>query len=82
MTKGDFAALNERQESEGKKRFANPLCYDRQTFINRALSSSYSLIESDPGYEAYLAEIGDLFDQNALEGKIVLPQESVAYFKG
>ena len=65
-----------------EKRFPNPLCYDRQTFINRALSSSYSLIESDPGYEAYLAEIGDLFDQNALEGKIVLPQESVAYFKG
>ena len=65
-----------------EKRFVNPLCYDRQTFINRALSSSYSLIESDPGYEAYLAEIGDLFDQNALEGKIVLPQESVAYFKG
>ena len=65
-----------------EKRFPNPLCYDRQTFINRALSSSYSLVESDPGYEAYLAEIGDLFDQNALEGKIVLPQESVAYFKG
>ena len=81
----DQENLIKRDFFDGKlqeKRFANPLCYDRQTFINRALSSSYSLIESDPGYEAYLAEIGDLFDQNALEGKIVLPQESVAYFKG
>ena len=81
----DQENLIKRDFFDGKlqeKRFVNPLCYDRQTFINRALSSSYSLIESDPGYEAYLAEIGDLFDQNALEGKIVLPQESVAYFKG
>ena len=65
-----------------ERRFPNPLSYDRQTFINRALSGSYSLIETDPGYEAYLAELGDLFDQQAIDGKIVLPQDSVAYFKG
>ena len=65
-----------------EKHFANPLSYDRQTFINRALSGSYSLIETDPGFEAYLAELGELFDQHAVDGKIVLPQDSVAYFKG
>ena len=65
-----------------EKHFANPLSYDRQTFINRALSGSYSLIETDPGFEAYLAELGELFDQHAIDGKIVLPQDSVAYFKG
>lgn len=65
-----------------EKHFPNPLSYDRQTFINRALSSSYSLIEGDPDYEAYLAELGDLFDEHAVEGKILLPQESVAFFKG
>ena len=64
-----------------EKHFANPLSYDRQTFINRALSGSYSLIETDPGFEAYLAELGELFDQHAVDGKIVLPQDSVAYFK-
>ena len=65
-----------------ERRFSNPLSYDRQTFINRALSGSYSLIEKDTGYEAYLAELGELFDQHAVDGKIVLPQDSVAYFKG
>jgi len=65
-----------------EQRFANPLSYDRQTFIDRALSSSYSLIETDPNFEAYLAEIGELFDQHAVDGKIVLPQDSVAYFRG
>nr|HPR35454.1 hypothetical protein [Anaerolineaceae bacterium] len=58
------------------------LSYDRQTFVNRALSSSYSLIETDPEFEAYLTELGELFDQYAVDGKIVLPQDSVAYFKG
>lgn len=65
-----------------ERHFPNPLNYDRQTFINRALSGSYSLIETDPGFEAYLAELGDLFDQHAVDGRIVLPQDSVAYFKG
>ena len=65
-----------------ERRFPNPLSYDRQTFINRALSSSYSLIETDPEFEAYLIELGELFDQFAVEGKIMLPQDSVVYFKG
>jgi ubiquinone/menaquinone biosynthesis C-methylase UbiE len=64
-----------------ERHFPNPLSYDRHTFINRALSGSYSLIETDPGFEAYLAELGDLFDQHAVDGRIVLPQDSVAYFK-
>ncbi len=65
-----------------ERRFSNPLIYDRQTFINRALSASYSLMAKDPEYQDYLAELGDLFDQHAVDGKIVLPQDSVAYFKG
>jgi SAM-dependent methyltransferase len=65
-----------------ERRFPNPLIYDRQTFVNRALSASYSLIETDAEFEAYLAELGELFDQHAVDGKIVLPQDSVAYFKG
>lgn len=65
-----------------ERRFPNPLVYDRQTFVNRALSASYSLIEKDAKFEAYLAELGELFDQHAVDGKIVLPQDSVAYFKG
>jgi len=65
-----------------ERRFPNPLSYDRQTFINRALSASYSLIETDPEFDAYLTELGELFDKYAIDGKIVLPQDSVVYFKG
>lgn len=65
-----------------ERRFPNPLVYDRQTFVNRALSASYSLIETDANYEAYLAELGELFDRHAVDGNIILPQDSVAYFKG
>jgi hypothetical protein len=65
-----------------ERRFSNPLIYDRQTFVNRALSASYSLIETDPEFNSYRAELGELFDQHAADGKIVLPQDSVAYFKG
>ncbi len=65
-----------------EQRFPNPLIYNRMTFVNRALSSSSSLIETDPEFEAYLAELGELFDQYAIDGKIVLPQDSVAYFRG
>lgn len=64
-----------------ERRFPNQLSYDRQTFVNRALSASYSLIETEPEFDAYLAELSDLFDQHAVDGKIVLPQDSVAYFK-
>lgn len=65
-----------------EKHFPNPLSYDRQTFINRALSGSYSLLETGPGYESYLEELGELFDQHAVDGQIVLPQDSVIYFRG
>ena len=65
-----------------ERRFPNPLSYDRQTFINRGLSASYALIETDPEYPAFLAELGELFDQFANDGKIVLLQDSVAYFRG
>jgi len=56
--------------------------YDRQTFINRALSASYSLIETDARFQDYLTELGALFDQYAVDGKIVIPQDSVAFFRG
>ena len=65
-----------------ERRFPNPLTYDRQGFINRALSSSYSLTEKDAEYGAYLAELGDLFDKFAVNGIIEVPQDSAVYYKG
>ncbi len=39
----------------------NSLSYDRKAYVNRVLSSSYSLKEDDPRYKKYLAEINDIF---------------------
>ena len=61
--------------------FPNPISYDRNRFIGRALSSSYSLTESDENYEAYIAELGMLFDRFSVDGVITVPQETVLYYK-
>jgi len=61
--------------------FPNPISYDRNRFIGRALSSSYSLTESDENYEAHIAELGKLFDRFSVDGVITVPQETVLYYK-
>jgi len=60
-------------------RFANPVIYDKNRFVGRLLSSSYSLTEEDPNFEAYLRELEAIFDRIAVDGQIVMPQETVLY---
>lgn len=57
----------------------NPQIYDRQGYINRVLSSSYSLAESDERYARYLEEINGIFDSFSKDGLITVPTETVAY---
>ncbi|MDD2521762.1 MAG: methyltransferase domain-containing protein [Anaerolineaceae bacterium] len=61
--------------------FANPITYDKEKFIGRALSSSYALNESDERYDEFVAELGALFDRFAVDGVIHEAQETVMYFK-
>ncbi len=65
----------------GELHFPNPSTYDRERFIRRALSSSYSLTKTDEHYDEFVAELGQLFDNFAIDGLISIPQESVLYFK-
>ena len=65
----------------GELHFPNPSTYDRERFVRRALSSSYALTETDEHYEAFVAELGKLFDLYAVDGLITMPQETVLYFK-
>lgn len=53
--------------------------YDRQGYIDRVLSSSYSLKEEDDGYAQYLKEINEIFDIFSLDGLIAIPTETIAY---
>ncbi|SKA61007.1 Methyltransferase domain-containing protein [Eubacterium uniforme] len=59
--------------------FSNSLFYDKDKFIARSLSGSYSIKEGDEGYEEYMKEIIEIFDKYS-DGKIVkIDNDSVAY---
>ena len=57
----------------------NSQIYDRQSYINRVLSSSYSLKESDERYMGYLKDINKIFDSFSVENRISVPTKTVAY---
>ncbi len=60
----------------------NTQIYDRQGYIDRVLSSSYSLREEDDRYSEYLDGINKIFDMFSQNGRIVMPTETVAYIGG
>ena len=57
----------------------NTQVYDRQGYINRVLSSSYSLKEGDDRYAEYLKDINGIFDMFSSDGYIAVPTLTVAY---
>ena len=57
----------------------NTQTYNRQGYINRVLSSSYSLAEDDDRYGEYLKDINQIFDMFSSDGLISIPTVTVAY---
>lgn len=57
----------------------NTQVYDRQGYVDRVLSSSYSLKEGDDRYSEYLEDVNDIFDRFSTDGQIAVPTETVAY---
>ena len=57
----------------------NTQIYDRQGYLDRVLSSSYSLKESDSQYAEYQKEIHAIFDAYSANDRIAVPTETVAY---
>ncbi len=57
----------------------NTQVYDKEGYINRSLSSSYSLKDGDERYEEYVAALGELFDRFSTDGLIAVPTETTAY---
>lgn len=60
-------------------RAKNDQTYDRQAYLNRVLSSSYSLTEDDQRYPEYLKAIHNIFDAFSVDGFITEPVNTVAY---
>ena len=59
--------------------YENPLFYDKETFISRSLSGSYSLKSNDEGFDEYVTELRELFDEYAVDGIISMPNKTVVY---
>lgn len=57
----------------------NSQTYDRQGYINRILSSSYSLCTGDEKFAEYIADINCLFDAFSHDGTLIVPMHTVAY---
>lgn len=62
--------------------FENDLKFDCDGFINRSLSSSYSLSKDDKMFDRYLAELKDLFYKYADNGILTMPNKTTAYIGG
>ncbi|MCR5227946.1 MAG: hypothetical protein K6E27_12115 [Eubacterium sp.] len=59
--------------------FDNPLFFDKEKFIARSLSGSYSIKEGDTDYLEYMEVIIDTFDRYSRDGIVKMENASVAY---
>lgn len=59
--------------------FKNPILYDRDRYISRCLSSSYSLMEGDENFDRYMIELNMLFDRFSESGILTIPNNTIAY---
>ncbi len=64
----------------GKKIYENNIEYNKESFIARYLSSSYSLKSEDKDYSKFLQNIQLIFDKYAINGKVFIPNNTQVYF--
>lgn len=61
-------------------KFQNDLEYDKDKFISRMLSASYSLTENDKNYSEYIKALNEFFNKyKSNDGILYLPNETLAY---
>ena len=61
------------------KHFENNLSYNKNKFVARNLSASYALKYNDDKYPEFIEALKKLFDRFSINGKIIIPNETVAY---
>jgi len=61
------------------KVFENNQTLDLNGFIGRNLSASYAPKESDENYSAYIAELTECFNRHAINGKLIMPNDTRSY---
>lgn len=59
--------------------FDNSLRYGEEQFIQRYLSSSYSLREGEEGYEDCIRSVRKIFHAFCQDGEVVVPNQAICY---
>ena len=59
--------------------FDNPLFYDKNSFMSRSLSGSYSLKKGDKNYNEYLDALSNLFEKYSKDNVLTMANKTVAY---
>ena len=60
--------------------FANEQVFDQEGLAGRLMSSSYAPEPGDPEHAPMLAELRQIFDRHACEGKVVFPYVTLVYY--
>ena len=60
--------------------FENDIFYDKETFISRSLSGSYSLKCKDENYVEYIKALENVFAKYAIENQLRMKNKTVVYF--
>ena len=61
------------------KAFRNELTFDKQGFVGRNLSGSYAPKEGDSYFQAYITDLGLLFEKYSNDGCLVMPNLTRSY---
>jgi SAM-dependent methyltransferase len=59
--------------------FENPLTYDEEHFVERYLSSSYSLRENEANYRECMEEVIRIFRRFETDGRVTVPNRTYLY---
>ena len=59
--------------------FENPLTYDEEHFVERYLSSSYSLRENEANYRECMEEVKRIFRRFETDGRVTVPNRTYLY---
>jgi len=59
--------------------FDNPLTYNREKYISRSLSGSYSLKKDDVNYFEYMKALSELYEKYQRDNVLMLKNKTVVY---
>lgn len=79
IQKGDIRIRQFFEDKYEYVEFDNPLFYDKNKFISRSLSGSYSLKKGDKNYSEYLDSLSKLFEKYSKDNVFTMTNKTVAY---